>query len=420
MMLKRTLPLYVLFLCVTGDAPRGFCDDTMCCALFLESTTSAVAETRCQDRGGELYDMRLWGGLPALRLPDIHIWIKTAQNSGAMCLARGSSQVNRTCTGTVDGFLCQYTHTCKSLLTREGEYVNYTNVLGFEGQSSYLPGTLAVVRVSDHPPVSKLICTGEQWMRAPWSCEVMNGGCEHECIEPQTCSCPLQQTLHPNHFSCAEDPCAKCTHECVEQGGEWACRCREGFRLGPEGRCVDVDECSEDRTLCSGEGETCENEEGKYKCTCQDEYDLVDGVCVDSSICFECEHYCDEVQGAFSCVCRKGFRVNPLDPTKCEEFCSEQDCPAICMSPLDQCYCPDGYIQDVRDKETVCTDIDECEDSACDHFCYNTFGGFRCECEEGFQLRGISTTVNPPSPFRSSVRHTPHSPPSSPQHSHPT
>ncbi|KAK7907337.1 hypothetical protein WMY93_015949 [Mugilogobius chulae] len=40
---KRALPLYVLFLCAAGEAPRGFCDDKKCSALFLESARAAAA-----------------------------------------------------------------------------------------------------------------------------------------------------------------------------------------------------------------------------------------------------------------------------------------------------------------------------------------------------------------------------------------
>lgn len=128
------------------------------------------------------------------------------------------------------------------------------------------------------------------------------------------------------------------------------------------------------------------NTEGSYECSCKEDHSPVDGVCVDSSICFTCEHFCEAVQGEFRCMCAKGFRVNPRDPTKCEEICTEQDCPADCPSPS-QCYCPLGYIVDLRDKGAVCTDIDECQvDEPCDHRCNNTPGGFYCECDEGFQL----------------------------------
>lgn len=391
---RRALLLCVLFLCAAGEAPRGICEDTRCRAVFFETADFAEAERRCQDTGGTLYKIGLGHSLASLRLPHGLFW--TASESAASdsyCRsARVTSEmvtigIRTTCTDRLNGTLCQYTSTCRALLPREGAHVNYTIAWGFEGQTVFPPGTLAMVHVPDHPPISKHICAGTQWLRAPWNCEVMAGGCEHECSKPQQmCTCPAGQSLHHNNFTCTEDPCATCSHSCVKVGEQWECRCREGFKLGSGGDCVDVDECSEDRTLCSGPGEACENKEGSYECMCQEDYDLLDGVCVDSSICFDCEHICDEVQGEFRCGCLKGFRVDPQDPTKCEEFCSEQDCPAKCPSP-GQCYCPPGYIQDQRDRETVCTDIDECElTAACEHHCNNTYGSFFCTCEEGFQL----------------------------------
>ncbi|XP_072300250.1 thrombomodulin-like [Eucyclogobius newberryi] len=391
--LPLCVPLCVMFLCAAGEAPRGLCDDTKCWALYLESSDSSAAAGRCMDTGGGLYDVRLWWSLPAL--PHGHFWVKL-NDFGCAAAAVASDQVhvqNRTCADALDGFMCQYTGTCRALPS-DGLHVNYTAAWSFEGQTVFPPGTLAVVSESDHPPISKHICMGTEWLRAPWSCEVMSGGCEHGCEAPHACSCLAGQSLHHNSFTCIEDPCAECTHECEKKGEEWTCMCRKGYRLGPGGLCVDVDECSEDRTLCSGQGEACENEEGTYKCTCQEDYDLLGGVCVDSSICFDCEHFCDEVEGAFACTCRNGFRVLPEDPTKCEEVCSEQDCPAKCPTP-EQCYCPKGYIQDRRDNNnTVCSDIDECEvEAQCDHDCENTFGGFICKCEEGFQLQDVHRCV---------------------------
>uniref|UniRef100_A0A8C6V2U9 EGF-like domain-containing protein n=1 Tax=Neogobius melanostomus TaxID=47308 RepID=A0A8C6V2U9_9GOBI len=364
------LPLCVLFLCAAGDAPRGVCVDTKCYAFFFESADSAEAKTRCQNSGGTLYDVGQWGNI-ALTLPLGHFWIKAPHTAGPASERCRSAVVtseivrfeDRACTDRLDGIVCQYTSTCRALPHSKAEHVNYTTAWGFEGQTLFPPGTVAVVHVPDHPPISKHLCAGPQWMRAPWACEVMNGGCERGCTKPHVCSCPAGLILHHNKYTCTEDPCATCTHLCVEVGGKQECRCREGFKLGPRGDCVDIDECSVDRTLCSGYGEACKNNEGSYECTCQDDYELVDEVCVDTTLCFDCEHECEEVQGQ--------------------------------LSPK-QCYCPQGYIQDERDTGTVCTDIDECEEEAqCEYHCVNTFGGFFCECEEGFQAHSYLPVFTP-------------------------
>lgn len=403
---RRVLPLCALLLCAAGEAPRGLCVDRKCCAFFLESANFAEAEGRCGDTGGALYDVGLWGGT-ALQLPHGHFWIKAsgARCSSAVVTAEGVRFESSTCTDRLDGIMCQYTSTCEALLPSNA-HVNYTTEWGFEGQTVFPPGTVAVVRVPDHPPISKHICAGKQWLRAPWSCEVMSGGCEYSCTGAQSCVCPAGQMLHHNNFTCTDDPCATCAHFCIKVRENMECRCREGFKLGSGGRCVDVDECSEDRTLCSGQGEACENTEGSYECICQEDYDLVDGLCVDSAICMKCEHKCAEVQGELRCVCKKGFRVDPQDPTKCEMFCSEQECPAICPSQ-GQCYCPKGFMKDQQDEGTMCVDIDECEVEECDHHCNNTFGGFFCECEEGFQLEDEYHCVPEPLQVLGQSRPTP-------------
>lgn len=399
-MWRRALPLCVLLVCVllvcvAGQAPRGVCSDSKCSAVFLESVSSAEAEARCQATGGSLYVglIRDRPGLP-LQLPPGHFWIRAGQRPRAEPGACWSVNVtleeslfnNRTCTDRLDGFMCQYMSTCRALPPGEHAQVHYNTTWGPEGGPVFPPGTVAVVHVPGHPPVSKHICAGTQWMRAPWSCEVMTGGCDHQCTQSHVCACPDGQILHHNNFTCTADPCARCTHLCVNVEGKMECRCREGYKLGPAGLCVDVDECSEDRTLCADLGQACENKEGTYECTCQEDYDLVGDVCMDTTICFSCEHKCDIVQDEFRCICFPGYRVDPLNPTKCEELCFERDCPASCPGP-GQCYCALGYIQDQRDQGTICTDIDECEGMAhCDHICHNTFGSFFCECEEGFQL----------------------------------
>lgn len=396
---RSALPLCVLFLCAAGQASRGICKDTKCYAFFLESVNSAEAAGLCQATGGALYDVKLIRDRPSLPLPlpHGHFWVRAGQKareaSGAWCwsvdITSGDSVLkNRTCADKLDGIVCEYTSTCRALPLSKDVNVAYNTTWGFEGlKTVFPPGTVAVERVPGQPPISKHICAGTQWMRAPWSCEVMDGGCEHNCIQPHTCTCPEGQILHHNSFTCTEDPCATCAHSCVKVEGKVECQCRKGYKLGPGGSCVDVDECSEDRTLCSEIGQACENKEGTYECTCQEDYDLVGDVCMDTTICFSCEQGCEVVQDEFRCTCKKGFRVDPLKPTKCEVFCSEQDCPAKCPGPS-QCHCPTGYIMDERDNGTVCTDKNECEmDSECEHLCKNTFGSFFCECEEGFQLK---------------------------------
>uniref|UniRef100_A0A8C9ZE03 EGF-like domain-containing protein n=1 Tax=Sander lucioperca TaxID=283035 RepID=A0A8C9ZE03_SANLU len=104
-----------------------------------------------------------------------------------------------------------------------------------------------------------------------------------------------------------------------------------------------------------------------------------------------CEYNCSSTTGG-CCACRKGFRVSPHDPTKCEMICTERDCPSICVPDNAnelKCFCIHGYIQDVNPNDTLfCTDIDECESGGhdCAHQCENLLGSYRCLCNEGFKL----------------------------------
>lgn len=40
----------------------------------------------------------------------------------------------------------------------------------------------------------------------------------------------------------------------------------------------------------------------------------------------------------------------------------------------------------------VSPDVDECEDEPCSHGCFNTYGSFMCNCDEGFELASDGTT----------------------------
>lgn len=325
------------------------------------------------------------------------------QNCSSISVSMGSNLTVswQPCRENLDGFLCQYNFSepCRGLQAVGGAQIKYTAHMGFEvkDSDSFPPGTIAVAeRVGGKYPDSRHLCAFSSWLPAPWVCEVMNGGCEHGCNSTtKTCTCPARQTLHPNKITCAKDPCAECAHECQKEGDTHVCKCRKGYRLAQDGKnCVDVNECEEEDP-CQKEGEECNNIQGSFECRCKEDFVEEDGVCVDVTICDKCEHMlCDKFNGVYECVCRKGFKVSPRDPTKCDLDCRERDCPARCDPNPDvkkvdmlQCYCLDGYIRDTRNNTPICTDINECElEKQCDHKCENFFGGFRCLCNEGFKL----------------------------------
>lgn len=416
--MKRSLLICALFLCGMEDAvlsQHGYCAKSRCFAVFQEPADVWSARSRCGDMGAQLFEFDPQRAAPLLGFLRGRYWVSDpgrraqeapgADNCSSVSVSVTGTQnvslLDQLCADHLDGFVCQLTFrdSCTRLQVSGASRVNFTTVLGFQVKDVFPRGTVAVThKVGATFPVSKHVCFEKRWLRAPWSCEVMGGGCEHHCNpDSRTCACPTGKVLHPNNITCAEDPCASCAHRCVKEGGAYQCRCDKGYMLAPDRKsCVDIDECKdEDEDYCSEEGEVCINTEGGYECACAEDFNMEDGECVDVSICLKCEHMkCEKVDGVYECMCRKGFKVSPTDPTRCELHCPEEECEAHCVPNPDlekrdifQCFCPDGYIQDTRNGTALCIDIDECDlHRQCDHTCHNHYGGFRCTCQEGFEL----------------------------------
>lgn len=323
----------------------------------------------------------------------------TLQNCSYLSVATGQefALVSAPCRDILDGFLCNYAFTdpCQALQAGEGARVTYTSHMGFQVDPTPTipPGTVAVMgKVGAEHPDSKYLCSGKDWERAPWSCEVLGGGCENDCNSTTgRCTCPARHYLLSNKISCTADPCARCAPLCKREGD--SCKCAEGYRLAGNGdACVDVDECKE-KDPCTGDGKKCVNTQGDFKCGCQEGFELEDGVCMDISICIKCEHMmCEKPNGVYECVCKPGYKVSPWDPTRCEMDCFERDCPAVCILKRQnpdktepQCYCPKGYILNQVNGTNMCSDMNECEGSQC-HRCENLYGSFRCSCNQGFRV----------------------------------
>ncbi|XP_018550258.1 thrombomodulin-like [Lates calcarifer] len=299
------------------------------------------------------------------------------------------------------GFLCEFSFSepCKSLAVTEGETVSYMTPMGFGGEDmlSLPPGSIA----TRMPSESKYLCFSEQWLQAPWNCEILEGGCEHKCVEnpkeAPSCYCPAGQSVNPaNNVTCdvvPDDPCAAlgCEHACYKDGDSHVCICDHGFKLAADGRsCVDFNDCTDQRQ-CPGENFRCINTVGGFQCVCKEGYSLSGSLCVDQDECASapCEHMCDNTPGSYKCSCYDGHIVDPKSPNKCKLHCGEEECDAQC-DPNDvfQCYCPDGYVKEERDEGAFCIDIDECSFFYCDQGCVNTFGSYVCSCNPGFTLVG--------------------------------
>ncbi|KAM8846255.1 thrombomodulin-like [Synchiropus picturatus] len=395
-----------LFLCKqaeVGFSDRMICGGDTCYQLHQEAVDYRNARTICRGSAAEMVtgsSPEVWTLLDG---KNGSYWSDAVDASMDMCRrvdATDKTTAETRCDAEADGFVCRLplVDPCDPLGSDSSAHTLYRASGAELIHSELFPaGTTALTfKSSSKYPDSKHICAFKLWMRAPWSCEVERGGCEHACNG--TCVCPPDQVLHRNRFSCTDDSCDRCEHRCE---GDGKCACKRGYHLQRDGTsCVDVDECSE-TSPCTGDGERCVNTQGAYECTCMEDFDEYDGKCVNNSICFHCEHQCEMVGGVLACVCDKGFEVSPKDPHKCEMRCTTRDCPARCtrLPDMDQkdwpCTCPQGYILDYRNhSKHICTDIDECHmDMYCDHMCENLFGSYRCLCEEGFQLVALTKCV---------------------------
>ncbi|XP_029318606.1 thrombomodulin-like [Cottoperca gobio] len=367
----------VLFLCGLEETvlcQHGHCTGNQCFAVFQEQEDFPGAQKSCNDNGGQLLNYsseQVKKILNSLLKGSYWIDLHSTDRSGkcpsiSVSTGRDFTVLWEPCRGRLDGFLCQYTidQPCSGLQAGAGTQVKYTYMdFKVDDLEMFPQGTIAVAgKAGAKYPDSKHLCFSSNWMAAPWNCEVMQGGCEHEC-NSTTCTCPVGKTLNPNKINCSEGPC--------------------------------------DDNPCTGEGEECENTQAGHECICKDGFMEENGACVNVTICEKCEHLlCDPIDGVYTCGCQKGFKVAANEPTKCELICYERDCPAICITDRDkyQCFCPDGYIKDIQDTKNstpFCTDINECETKQCDHKCENLFGGHKCLCDEGFKLNRDEYTCDP-------------------------
>ncbi|XP_061667359.1 thrombomodulin-like [Syngnathoides biaculeatus] len=395
----------------------GLCTENLCYALLVEPKDFQGARKSCRDSDGDLLrhldveaQRHLLSGLSGT------FWfgpsVAQGQNCPSCSVGQGGNVTIQTspCSAHLSGYICQYPNAepCSGVSLVGAAQVGYTAPMGFALNTSRLfpRGTVAVAWGAEalHPD-AKFLCFQSTWLRAPWNCEVMGGGCQHACNKTTgSCACPQDERLHVNLFTCSRDTCGGCAHLCATVGGSHACKCHAGYALAPDWKsCEDVDEC-ERPGVCVGADEECVNTRGGFECRCKDGFEKEEEVCVDVSICDKCEHMrCVKSNGTYACACNEGFRVSPIDPTKCEMFCDQKDCLANCIpNPegeernMHACFCPEGYVKDIRNKTAFCTDIDECDIRLqCQHICKNLFGSYVCSCNDGYELFDGYMCVHP-------------------------
>uniref|UniRef100_A0A8C3G8M4 Thrombomodulin n=1 Tax=Cyclopterus lumpus TaxID=8103 RepID=A0A8C3G8M4_CYCLU len=310
----------------TARSQRAHCAANQCFAFFQEPEDFPGAQKSCKDSGGQLYTLS-WGNVDEIVTVSGSYWVELP---GADAAAEDAAA----------GF-----QSCPSISLSTGGKVKLQRAPCEGTRNAFLCAQVTYTT---------------EWMSAPWSCEVLGGGCQHTCMaSTNTCACPPGKVLHPNNISCTTEAC--------------------------------------EENRCTGEGEECENTREGFRCTCRDDFVEEDGACVNVTICQRCEHMrCVKFHGVYQCMCLEGFRVAAHDPTKCEFICGKKDCPVRCDgNNQDMCFCPAGYIYDLQDGTPLCTDIDECDMGLCHHRCENVFGSYRCLCNEGFKLHHDGDTCTP-------------------------
>eukprot|EP00064_Thunnus_orientalis_P013314 superscaffoldBa00002148_g13353 len=375
--------LTVLMGRVGGIQPsNGYCIGNQCFTVFEDPSDFTTAQHQCREKNGHLMTVRssvsddtlplllgnftgrYWIGLhrptgcpkngAALRgykwvtndsESDFFNWENfNSSCSSPRCVSvseeDGFKWTQVPCGEQTDGFLCEHslTNPCKSLVLAPGESVTYRTPMGFEGEDLLsLPQGSTAIKM---PSETKYVCFSEQWLKAPWTCEILEGGCEHKCAldsnNDPTCYCEQGLTVNPaNKVTCevaTDDPCLQlnCQHVCYQIGDSHLCTCNEGYKLAPDGKsCVDFNDCKDERQ-CPGENFKCINTPGGFQCVCEDGFKPRGGLCVDVNECESapCEHECHNWPGTYNCSCSEGYKVDPESPDKCKLHCPDVECPA--------------------------------------------------------------------------------------------
>jgi len=255
--------------------------------------------------------------------------------------------------------------------------------------------------------------------RGDYECECNNGfvptGTKKKCRD-------LDECLEVADF------CSKGT--CTNTIGGAICRCNEGYERAKD-KCIDINECTRDSTLCEVGGQ-CINTEGSFKCLCNTPgfrlgnqgrscVDVRQGVCfarlegnrcvqptslqVTKSTCCcsmnagwgdPCDLCPKEGTKEFNLYCPKGsgYNRNQTDINECElnyGECKNGKC--VNTDGSYRCDCNKGYKKSAV--PNVCVDIDECveQKNACGNGnCTNSVGSFSCKCEAGYKPADDSPT----------------------------
>lgn len=195
------------------------------------------------------------------------------------------------------------------------------------------------------------------------------------------------------------DECSSGTHDCRQnqicqnRPGGFTCLCPQGYTVGADRQCQDIDECTRFAGQICSSSATCVNTPGSYRCQCKDGFrsGTDSRSCVDIDECSEtarlCQHTCANTWGSFVCSCRTGYTLaadgrSCQDVDECEQYRERGGlCVGICVNEPGSysCKCPEGYRLNADNR--TCQDIDECATpNVCrsEETCLNTRGGYYC------------------------------------------
>ncbi|XP_047115483.1 fibrillin-3-like [Schistocerca piceifrons] len=198
-----------------------------------------------------------------------------------------------------------------------------------------------------------------------------------------------------------EDDATGVVRHCMPLDPGAGMECPQGYDLDTDAMvCVDIDECQVNNGGCDHE---CENTNGGSRCKCRPGFFLMEDQkrCDDRDECAigengrpqaPCAYRCTNLPNGFMCTCPEGFEVSQPDIMNCinrkENITITQEGtfyskPTI---PAKDGKCPKGFTLDANNM--TCTDIDECRRniSGCAHICNNIYGGFNCQCRNGFSI----------------------------------
>ena len=290
---------------------------------------------------------------------------------------------------------------------------------------------------------------GDGFTCAPESCDVDNGWCNENAACSQNddgsfnCECNADAwfTGDGHGFDgCTYDPCGMgyCDDNAgcgVQEDNSVLCKCNPGF-FGDGKSCAHV--CTDNNLSGCSADAICTPMENGHMCTCANGYEGDGRTCIcpegkgevtdETGLtgCYDThpDIVCGENQSwswiEWSCICSDGFEAGVSEGSGDSESDSDltcidiNECATITLPDSVGCentfgsyqlFCIDGY-EEVEGFETEgCADIDECAlgthlcncpvfcmgidvcpDPLCDSKCFNTDGGYGCDCSEGFQI----------------------------------